>query len=139
MTLDETIKTYEKGVALAAQLKLKQLADCSRRIEQIDPETAEITPLEEKAMDYREQYQRYVAMVEETIEQVLPQTGRNVRTKCASPAPVRGDALQPAGGGQADSPGAAAGDVRNAGRRYPSGARAGRRAGNDSHVFTDSR
>ena len=25
-------------------------------------------------MDYREQYQRYVAMVEETIEQVLPQT-----------------------------------------------------------------
>ena len=23
-------------------------------------------------MDYREQYQRYVAMVEETIEQVLP-------------------------------------------------------------------
>ena len=25
------------------------LADCSRRIEQIDPETAEITPLEEKS------------------------------------------------------------------------------------------
>ena len=48
MTLDETIKTYEKGVALAAQLK-QQLADCSRRIEQIDPETAEITPLEEKS------------------------------------------------------------------------------------------
>ena len=41
MTLDETIKTYEKGVALAAQLK-QQLADCSRRIEQIDPETADI-------------------------------------------------------------------------------------------------
>ena len=41
MTLDETIKTYEKGV--------QQLADCSRRIEQIDPETAEITPLEEKS------------------------------------------------------------------------------------------
>ena len=34
--------------ALAAQLK-QQLADCSRRIEQIDPETAEITPLEEKS------------------------------------------------------------------------------------------
>ena len=48
MTLDETIKTYEKGVALAVQLK-QQLADCSRRIEQIDPETAEITPLEEKS------------------------------------------------------------------------------------------
>ena len=48
MTLDDTIKTYEKGVALAAQLK-QQLADCSRRIEQIDPETAEITPLEEKS------------------------------------------------------------------------------------------
>ena len=48
MTLDETIKTYEKGMALAAQLK-QQLADCSRRIEQIDPETAEITPLEEKS------------------------------------------------------------------------------------------
>ena len=48
MTLDETIKTYEKGVALAAQLK-QQLADCSRHIEQIDPETAEITPLEEKS------------------------------------------------------------------------------------------
>ena len=47
MTLDETIKTYEKGVALAVQLK-QQLADCSRRIEQIDPETAEITSLEEK-------------------------------------------------------------------------------------------
>ena len=47
MTLDETIKTYEKGMALAAHLK-QQLADCSRRIEQIDPETAEITPLEEK-------------------------------------------------------------------------------------------
>ena len=45
MTLDETIKTDEKGVALAAQLK-QQLADCSRRIEQIDPETAEITPLQ---------------------------------------------------------------------------------------------
>ena len=39
MTLDETMKTYEKGVTLAAQLK---------RIEQIDPETAEITPFEEK-------------------------------------------------------------------------------------------
>ena len=30
MTLDETMKTYEKGVALAAQLK-QQLADCRKR------------------------------------------------------------------------------------------------------------
>ena len=28
-------------------------------------------------MDYREQYQRYVAMVEETIEQILPQTDKD--------------------------------------------------------------
>lgn len=47
MTLDETIKTYEKGVTLAAQLS-QQLADCQKRIEQIDPDTAEITPFEEK-------------------------------------------------------------------------------------------
>lgn len=47
MTLDETMKTYEKGVTLAAQLQ-RQLEDSRKRIEQIDPETAEITPLEEK-------------------------------------------------------------------------------------------
>lgn len=47
MTLDETMKTYEKGVTLAAQLK-RQLEDRRKRIEQIDPETAEITPFEEK-------------------------------------------------------------------------------------------
>ena len=47
MTLEETIKTYEKGMALATQLK-RQLADCQKRIEQIDPDTAEITPFEEK-------------------------------------------------------------------------------------------
>ena len=47
MTLDETMKTYEKGVPLAAQLK-RQLEDSRKRIEQIDPETAEITPFEEK-------------------------------------------------------------------------------------------
>ena len=47
MTLDETMKTYEKGVTLAAQLK-RQLEDSRKRIEQIDPETAEITPCEEK-------------------------------------------------------------------------------------------
>lgn len=47
MTLDETMKTYEKGVTLTAQLK-RQLEDSRKRIEQIDPETAEITPFEEK-------------------------------------------------------------------------------------------
>ena len=47
MALDETMKTYEKGVTLAAQLK-RQLEDSRKRIEQIDPETAEITPFEEK-------------------------------------------------------------------------------------------
>ena len=47
LTLDETMKTYEKGVTLAAQLK-RQLEDSRKRIEQIDPETAEITPFEEK-------------------------------------------------------------------------------------------
>ena len=47
MTLDETMKTYERGVTLAAQLK-RQLEDSRKRIEQIDPETAEITPFEEK-------------------------------------------------------------------------------------------
>ena len=47
MTLDETMKTYEKGVTLAAQLK-RQLEDSRKRIEQIDRETAEITPFEEK-------------------------------------------------------------------------------------------
>lgn len=47
MTLDETMKTYEKGVTLAAQLK-RQLEDSRKRIEQIEPETAEITPFEEK-------------------------------------------------------------------------------------------
>lgn len=47
MTLDETMRTYEKGVTLAAQLK-RQLEDSRKRIEQINPETAEITPFEEK-------------------------------------------------------------------------------------------
>ena len=47
MTLDETMKTYEKGVTLAAQLQ-RQLEDSRKRIEQLDPETAEITPFEEK-------------------------------------------------------------------------------------------
>ena len=47
MTLDETMKTYEKGVTLDAQLK-RQLEDSRKRIEQIDPDTAEITPFEEK-------------------------------------------------------------------------------------------
>lgn len=47
MPLDETMKTYEEGMALAAQLAEK-LAQCEKRIEQIDLDTAEITPFEEK-------------------------------------------------------------------------------------------
>ena len=47
MTLDETMKTYEKGVTLAAQLK-RQLEDSRKRIAQSDPDTSEITPFEEK-------------------------------------------------------------------------------------------
>ena len=47
MTLDETMKTYEKGVTLAAQLK-RQLEDSRKSIEKIEPEKAEITQFEEK-------------------------------------------------------------------------------------------
>ena len=46
LTLDETMKTYEEGVALSAQLE-KELAQYKRRIEMIDPDTAEIIPFEE--------------------------------------------------------------------------------------------
>ena len=47
LTLDETIKTYEEGVKLAERLE-KELAKYRKRIEQIDPDTAEITPFEEE-------------------------------------------------------------------------------------------
>lgn len=45
LSLEESMKTYEQGMALASQLS-KMLEDHQRRIEQIDPETAEIAPLE---------------------------------------------------------------------------------------------
>ncbi len=47
LTLDETMKAYEEGVKLADQLE-KELAKYRKRIEQIDPYTAEITPFEEE-------------------------------------------------------------------------------------------
>ena len=45
LSLEESMKTYEAGVALAAELS-GELASYRRRIEQIDPETAEITAFE---------------------------------------------------------------------------------------------
>ena len=45
LSLEESMKTYEEGVALAAQLS-QELDSYHRRIEQIDPETAEITAFE---------------------------------------------------------------------------------------------
>lgn len=47
LTLEDAIKTYEQGMQLAAQLE-EMLAAQKKRIEQIDPETAEIAPLEEE-------------------------------------------------------------------------------------------
>ena len=41
-------QTFEAGMSELEALT-QQLADCSRRIEQIDPDTAEITTLEEKS------------------------------------------------------------------------------------------
>lgn len=90
-------------------------------------------------MDYREQYDRYVAMIEETIEKILPQTEtdcperpsrfpgicvRRCVTACWRAANV--------------CAGAAAGGMRYVGRRYQPGARACRGAGNDSYLFIDS-
>ena len=46
MPLDDMMKTYEAGVELAGQLEA-MLAEHRRRIEQIDPDTAEITTFEE--------------------------------------------------------------------------------------------
>ena len=45
LSLEESMKLYEEGVALAAQLS-QELDSYRRRIEQIDPETAEITAFE---------------------------------------------------------------------------------------------
>ena len=47
MPLDETMKTYEEGMALIEKLTEK-LSQCEKRIEQIDLDTAEITLFEEK-------------------------------------------------------------------------------------------
>lgn len=47
LTLEDSIKTYEQGMQLAAQLE-EILAAQKKRIEQIDPDTAEITPFEEE-------------------------------------------------------------------------------------------
>ena len=46
LPLEESIALYEQGAALSAQLE-QQLAQQRRRLEMIDPETAEIEPLEE--------------------------------------------------------------------------------------------
>lgn len=45
LSLEESIKAYEEGMALVSQLE-EQLAQHRRRIEQIDPDTAEIKPFE---------------------------------------------------------------------------------------------
>ena len=45
LSLEESMKLYEEGVALAAELS-QELSAYRRRIEQIDPQTAEITPFE---------------------------------------------------------------------------------------------
>ena len=46
LSLDEMMSTYEKGMALAAQLDA-MLKEHRKRIEQIDLDTAEITVFEE--------------------------------------------------------------------------------------------
>ncbi len=45
LTLEETMKVYEEGVTLAAQLDA-MLAQHERRLERIDPDTGEIEALE---------------------------------------------------------------------------------------------
>jgi len=46
LSLDEMMSTYETGMGLVAQLE-SLLKEHRRRIEQIDPDTAEITTFEE--------------------------------------------------------------------------------------------
>ena len=46
LSLEESIKAYEEGAMLCAQLK-DMLREHTKRIEQIDRETAEITAFEE--------------------------------------------------------------------------------------------
>lgn len=45
LSLEETMKTYEEGVALAARLE-EMLAQHERRLERIDPDTGEIEAFE---------------------------------------------------------------------------------------------
>lgn len=47
LPLEETIRLYEQGMALCAQLE-NELNGSQKRIEQIDPDTAEIAAFEEK-------------------------------------------------------------------------------------------
>lgn len=47
LPLEETIRLYEQGRALCAQLE-NELNGLQKRIEQIDPDTAEIAAFEEK-------------------------------------------------------------------------------------------
>lgn len=47
LPLEETIRLYEQGMALCAQLE-NELNGMQKRIEQIDPDTAEIAAFEEK-------------------------------------------------------------------------------------------
>lgn len=47
LPLEETIRLYEQGMALCVQLE-SELNSLQKRIEQIDPDTAEITAFEEK-------------------------------------------------------------------------------------------
>ena len=46
LSLEQSMKTYEEGMALAAHLE-GMLAEHRRRIEKIDPDTAEIETIEE--------------------------------------------------------------------------------------------
>lgn len=89
-------------------------------------------------MDYREQYDRYVAMIEETIEKILPQT----ETDCPNDMQIPRHLCEAmrysllAGGKR----------VRRCccwrhaicWARYQPGARPCRGAGNDSYLFIDS-
>lgn len=46
LSLEDSMKTYEQGMKLVAELE-KTLDQHQKKIEMIDPDTAEITPFEE--------------------------------------------------------------------------------------------
>ena len=50
LPLEESLKAYERGVALVRALE-EELQSYRKRIEQIDPESGEITEFEEKTYD----------------------------------------------------------------------------------------